>query len=118
LTFDDSGDVLQFVNSHDASVLTQIGAACPDHLVHTKRTPLYINWNVEKDNIEGLIEQVKSGVEEFKNEYKAYFERNKHEGDQIFESAPRVILIPGIGMVNTGRSLAMANGSGGLYHRA
>lgn len=118
LTFDDSEDVLQFLNSYEAPALSQVGAACPDHLVHTKRTPLYIDWDVEQDNIEDLIEHVKDGIEKFKNEYRAYFERNKHEGDQIFESAPRVILIPGIGMVNTGRSLAMAKVSGDLYHRA
>lgn len=118
LTFDDTEDVLQFVNSYDAPMLSQIGAACPDHLVHTKRSPLYIEWDVAENNIDDLIEQVKSGIEKFKNAYKDYFERNKHEGDQIFESAPRVILIPGIGMVNTGSNLVMANGSGGLYHRA
>lgn len=36
----------------------------------------------------------------------------------MFEPAPRVILIPGIGMINTGKSLAMARVSGALYHRA
>ncbi|KHF34383.1 short chain dehydrogenase [Paenibacillus sp. P1XP2] len=36
----------------------------------------------------------------------------------MFEAAPRVILIPGIGMVNTGKSVAMAGVSGALYHRA
>ena len=36
----------------------------------------------------------------------------------MFEPAPRVILIPGVGMVNTGKSQAMAKVSGALYHRA
>lgn len=36
----------------------------------------------------------------------------------MFESAPRVILIPGIGMVNTGKNVAMSKVSGALYHRA
>ncbi|MBS4224277.1 bifunctional aldolase/short-chain dehydrogenase [Lederbergia citrea] len=118
VTFDDSEDVLQFVNSYDAPTISQVGAACPDHLVHTKRTPLYIDWEPQADDIEKLIKKVKSGVEKYKEEYRAYFERNKHEGDQMFEAAPRVILIPGIGMVNTGKNTMMANVSGGLYHRA
>lgn len=118
LSYDDSDDVLQFVNSYEAPVLSQIGAACPDHLVHTKRVPLYVDWDPQTNNVHQLMKKVKEGIERFKEEYKAYFERNRKEGDEMFEPAPRVILIPGIGMVNTGKSLAMANVSGALYHRA
>ncbi|WP_400246600.1 bifunctional aldolase/short-chain dehydrogenase [Niallia sp. JL1B1071] len=118
LTYDREKEVLQFVNSNDAKSLSQIGAACPDHLVHTKRQPLYIEWDSATKDIASLKESIKTGVENFKNEYIAYFDRNKEEGDQISETAPRVILIPGIGMVNTGKTLAMAEVSGALYHRA
>lgn len=118
LSYDDTDEVLQFVNSYNARELSQVGAACPDHLVHTKRSPLYIDWDPQTKDIEELIESIKAGIEGFKEEYKAYFERNKYEGDKMFESAPRVILIPGIGMVNTGKNLAMSKVSGALYHRA
>ncbi|NRG31104.1 bifunctional aldolase/short-chain dehydrogenase [Niallia circulans] len=118
LTYDRGADVLQFVNSKDAKTLSQIGAACPDHLVHTKRQPLYIEWNPTTKDIASLKEKIKSGVAEFKKEYTSYFDRNKETGDQISETAPRVILIPGIGMVNTGKTLAMAEVSGALYRRA
>lgn len=118
LSWDDADDVLQFVNSHDAYELSQIGAACPDHLVHTKRVPLFVDWNPESGDVDALLEAVVNGIEQFKEQYRAYFERNKNEGDQMFEPAPRVILIPGIGMINTGKSLAMARVSGALYHRA
>lgn len=118
LTYDRGADVLQFVNSKDAKTLSQIGAACPDHLVHTKRQPLYIEWNPTTKDIASLKEKIKSGVAEFKKEYTSYFDRNKETEDQISETAPRVILIPGIGMVNTGKTLAMAEVSGALYRRA
>ncbi|MED3794928.1 bifunctional aldolase/short-chain dehydrogenase [Niallia alba] len=118
LTYNREEDVLQFVNSKDAQSLSQIGAACPDHLVHTKRQPLYIEWDPVTKDIASLKEKIKLGIENFKKEYTAYFERNKEAGDQISETAPRVILIPGIGMVNTGKTLAMAKVSGALYHRA
>lgn len=118
LTYDRGEDVLQFVNSRDAKELSQVGAACPDHLVHTKRVPLYIDWNPQSGDVEALIQAIKEGVESFKAEYKAYFERNKHEGDKMFEPAPRVILIPGVGMVNTGKDVANSRVSGALYHRA
>ncbi|MEC1753159.1 bifunctional aldolase/short-chain dehydrogenase [Bacillus mojavensis] len=118
LSYDDREEVLEFVNSVQAPELSQIGAACPDHLVHTKRVPLYIEWNPETQDAQELGDLLKSGIERFKAEYQAYFARNQQEGDQIFESAPRVILIPGIGMVNTGKSLAMSKVSGALYQRA
>jgi len=118
LTYDRCEDVLQFVNSYDAPKLSQVGAACPDHLVHTKMVPLYIEWDPSTEDAEKLKVSVQAGIEKFKEEYQAYFDRNKNEGDKIFETAPRVILIPGIGMVNTGKTVAMANVSGALYHRA
>ncbi|MCI2252864.1 bifunctional aldolase/short-chain dehydrogenase [Domibacillus sp. PGB-M46] len=118
LTYDDAEDVLEFVNSRNAGTLSQIGAACPDHLVHTKMKPLYIDWDPQNGTTEELIGKVKAGVEQFKAEYKEYFERNKNEGDVMFEAAPRVTLIPGVGMVNSGKNITMANVSGGLYHRA
>ncbi|MEC0768312.1 bifunctional aldolase/short-chain dehydrogenase [Bacillus atrophaeus] len=118
LSYDDADDVLQFVNSVKAPELSQTGAACPDHLVHTKRVPLYVDWNPQEQDIDALLKNVKAGITRFKSEYKAYVERNKQEGDQCFESAPRVILIPGIGMINTGKSLEMSKVSGALYHRA
>ncbi|MDQ0300098.1 rhamnulose-1-phosphate aldolase/alcohol dehydrogenase [Salibacterium salarium] len=118
LTYSDDENVLEFVNSNDALELSQVGAACPDHLVHTKRTPLFIDWNPQEENVTALTEKIQQTVASFKEEYKNYFERNKNEGDEMSETAPRVILIPGIGMVNSGKNLKMANVSGDLYHRA
>jgi rhamnulose-1-phosphate aldolase/alcohol dehydrogenase len=118
LTHDDSEAVLHFVNSKDAVKLTSVGAACPDHLVHTKMLPLFIDWDPQSNNVEALIQKIQDGIVTFEQEYKAYFETNKTEGDVMFEAAPRVILIPGIGMINTGKSWTMSQLSGALYHRA
>lgn len=118
LTFDDEDDVMEFVCGTDSSELSQIGAACPDHLVHTKVNPLFIDWTPDAEDSEGLKDELIRGIAEYKEGYKAYFERNKNEGDVMFEPAPRVILIPGLGMINTGKSQAMSKVSGALYHRA
>lgn len=118
LTFDDAQDVLQFVGGHNSAKLSQVGAACPDHLVHTKVVPLFVDWTPDANDIDGLKAKLKEGVTSYKEMYKSYFERNKHEGDVMFEAAPRVILIPGVGMINTGKSWAMSQVSGALYHRA
>lgn len=118
LSFDDQDDVLAFVGGADAPQLSQVGAACPDHLVHTKVVPLFIDWTPNADDIEGLQAKLVAGVAAYKEQYEQYFESNKNEGDVMFEAAPRVILIPGVGMINTGKSWALSQVSGALYHRA
>lgn len=119
VTYDDSDSIRTFVNSNNAKELSQVGAACPDHLVHTKRSPLYVEWNPsDKADVDKLIIAIKEGISSFKEEYINYFNRNKSSADKVFEAIPRVILIPGIGMVNTGKSWSAAKVSESLYHRA
>lgn len=118
VTYDDLEETLSFVNSEQAKDLSQVGAACPDHLVHTKRVPLFVDWDLDDKNIDRLIEKIKSEIAKYKEEYKAYFNRNSSKSDEIMETVPRVILIPGIGMINTGKSWSAANISMQLYHRA
>ncbi|GAC1679304.1 MAG: bifunctional aldolase/short-chain dehydrogenase [Ktedonobacteraceae bacterium] len=117
-TYDDSDDVLTFVNSTNAQRLSQVGAACPDHLVHTKRIPLYIEWEPQARDASGLIERIQTGIAAYKRAYTEYFTQNKSTSDVMTTPAPRVILIPGIGMINTGKSWFMAKVSEGLYRRA
>ncbi|HEY0827851.1 MAG TPA: bifunctional aldolase/short-chain dehydrogenase [Bacilli bacterium] len=118
LNFVDTEDVLTFVDSENAPKLSQVGAACPDHLVHTKMTPLYINWDPSSGDIAALQSEIEAGIARYEQEYKAYFETNKNDGDLMNDPAPRIILIPGIGMVTTGKSKPMADVSAQLYHRA
>ena len=118
VTYDDSEQLLAFVNSKDASELSKIGAACPDHLVHTKRVPMFVDWDPSLQDINQLIDSIKTEMDAFKMEYTAYFERHQSEGDVMVEAVPRVILIPGLGMITTGKSWAAANISKSLYHRA
>ena len=38
-------DVLEFVCGRDSKDLSQVGAACPDHLVRTKVKPLWVDFD-------------------------------------------------------------------------
>ncbi|GGJ55984.1 bifunctional aldolase/short-chain dehydrogenase [Deinococcus roseus] len=115
--FDDSEEVLSFVNSEKAPTVSQVGAACPDHLVHVKRTPMFVNWKPE-DGLESLETAVQQASEAYLKEYAEYFDAHKGEGDKMFPAYPRVILIPGLGMVNTGSDIQNADVSNQLYYRA
>ena len=117
LALDDSPEVLAFVGSTGARELSQLGAACPDHLVHTKRQPLFLEWTPTA-GVDALKEELATGVERFVEDYRAYFEANRGEGDELRDPTPRVILIPGVGMVTSGPDAKGAEVSRQLYHRA
>ena len=112
-----SSEILEFVNSAHARDLSQIGAACPDHLVHTKMVPMFVDWNpVEGEDV--LKQRLISGAEEFATSYKSYFDTHKSEGQVMFAPTPRVVLIPGIGMITTGLDAQGADVAKQLYLRA
>jgi len=130
LRFEDTEDVLTFANSQDALRLTTIGAACPDHLVHTKPWPLLVGWTPEQDTTT-LSEALRTGVEAYGAKYRHYLDANAQqnldpdaaapvyrESDAAADPHPRVIMIPGIGMFTTGKDAMMADVSAQLYHRA
>jgi rhamnulose-1-phosphate aldolase/alcohol dehydrogenase len=117
LQYDDSEAVLDMVGSEKSAAVSQQGAACPDHLVHVKRQPLFIEWSASQ-GVDALKTMVQEGVADYEQRYAEYFETNKEPGDELRDSAPRVILIPGLGMVNTGKDVANADVSRQLYHRA
>src|SRR5699024_11077590 len=118
LSYYDEADIMRCINSVDAPELSQVGGACPDHLVHTKRTPLYIDWSGNAEDLDSLKEAISNGVGEYRNRYVQYCERNKHEAEVLRDASPRIILVPGVGLISTGKNKAMADNSAGLYKRA
>jgi rhamnulose-1-phosphate aldolase/alcohol dehydrogenase len=118
LVTDLSGSVCALVDSADGASATTVGAACPDHLVHTKRLPMWIDYDPASESIEQLRERVVAGAAEYRAEYKAYFNANAGEGDVMTDPDPRVVLIQNVGMVAVGQTTKNARISRDLYHRA
>lgn len=118
LHVDRSEPILELVNSKAGKELALTGSACPDHLVHTKHYPLWIDFDPAKDGAERLTALLAEGVERYEREYKEYAAECSRPGDPVLDPFPRVILIPGVGMVTTGKDKAAAEATAGLYHRA
>jgi len=114
-SIDQSEEVLTFINSQKIETLSNVGAACPDHLVHTKRVPLFIEWDGNEDTLEVVIQEK---IAAYQSEYKEYFNRFANADDKMFNPSPRVILIRGLGMITTGKDIQAAELSQALYHRA
>jgi rhamnulose-1-phosphate aldolase/alcohol dehydrogenase len=100
-----TNQVLQFVNSHDAPRLAEIGGSTPDYFLRTKIKPLYVDWDPQKDSYENLLEKLDSGLAQYRRDYTAYYETCKHPNSPpMRDPNPTVILIPGLGMIAWGKT--------------
>ena len=121
LEVDRSAEAVAFASSARAPEVSQIGAPCPDHLINTKHRPLVVDFDPETAGASQLREAFVSGVEDYARWYRAYYARNVDEETRPFPidpAGPRVVLVPGIGIVTTGPDAGRARVTRDLYHRA
>ena len=103
LTFDDSAEVLAFLNAPNAKEVAEVGPFTPDHMLHTKAKPLFVDLpqSIVLDDIPAIVEKA---VDTYRENYVQAFERYKTPGLRMLDPYPRVILIPGIGMFISGKN--------------
>jgi rhamnulose-1-phosphate aldolase/alcohol dehydrogenase len=118
LQVDVSPEAIEFVSRADAGELSQVGAACPDHLVHTKRRPVWVPFEGTREGPEELRERLVAAVEAFHEREREYFETNRSDGDVLLDPSPRVVLIEGVAVISVGRTLKAATLARDLYRRA
>lgn len=97
LEFDDSPEVLAFLAREDAERITQIGAATPDHLLYTKRLPLFLR---EGDDVEAAMRG-------YAERYEAHYRAHPSEFAML-DPSPRIVLMPGVGMWTAGKDARAA----------
>jgi rhamnulose-1-phosphate aldolase/alcohol dehydrogenase len=117
-----SDDVLKFVCGRDSKELSQVGAACPDHLVRTKVRPLWVDFDSEKEGADELKATLREATRRYREEYEAYYVRNRERNPQgdapMFDPNPRVVLIPGVGLVGAAHNAKEAGLSRDFAYRA
>jgi len=118
LIVDTSPRVLEFVSSRAAPELTDIGAACPDHLVHTKRVPMWVPFDPTSEDAGTLQERVRELAARYREDYRAYVAQYADETTVLGDPDARVVLIQHVGLVGVGPSVKNASLSRDLYHRA
>lgn len=112
-------DILTFVNSHDAGRLAALGTSCPDHFLRTKIKPLFVDWDPQAGDTAALRAELSGGIERYRQDYRAYYEGCKHDDSPAMrDSNPRVILIPGIGMVAYGKNKSESRVTAEFYSNA
>src|SRR6185503_17819337 len=119
LHVDDSAPVMEFVNGATSRDLAAVGAACPDHLVSTKIAPYFASWDPKTGTADQLKAELVPAMEKYRADYETYFKRyNKNETMKMDDPFPRILLVPGVGMITTGKTKDVAIASSWLYHRA
>jgi rhamnulose-1-phosphate aldolase/alcohol dehydrogenase len=112
LEVDRSPEAVAFASSVRAPQVSQVGAPCPDHLINTKHRPL-----VSEPEPDAL----RSGVVDYAAWYRDYYDRNVDDETRPFPidpAGPRVVLLPGVGIVTSGPDAGRARFARNLYHRA
>jgi len=118
-TVQDDEKILRFVNSHDAPRLAELGTSCPDHFLRTKIKPLYVDWNPQREDLAALKEKLDAGLEAYRVDYAAYYERCKHaDSPAMRDPNPTVVLIPGLGMIAWGKSKSESRVTAEFYNCA
>ena len=97
LEFDDSPETLAFLSREDAPRITRIGPATPDHLLYTKRHPLFLQPG----------DDVQEKLVEWQARYKAHYDAHPSEFAML-EPMPRIVLMPGVGMWTAGKDARAA----------
>jgi rhamnulose-1-phosphate aldolase/alcohol dehydrogenase len=113
-----SEDVLTFVCGRDSKELSQVGAACPDHLVRTKVRPLWIDFDPASEGAEELKERLLEGVARYREDYEAYFLRHEEADEKMFDPNPRVVFVQGLGLIAAAKNAKEANLSRDFAYRA
>jgi rhamnulose-1-phosphate aldolase/alcohol dehydrogenase len=119
LHVDETEPVLEFVNGAASRDLAAVGAACPDHLVSTKVVPYFAKWEPKEGTAASLRDELVPAMDAYRKAYEAYFQRwNKDPKMKMDDPYPRVVLVPGVGMVTAGKTKEVAIAANWLFHRA
>jgi rhamnulose-1-phosphate aldolase/alcohol dehydrogenase len=121
LEVDRSPEAVAFASSLRAPDVSQVGAPCPDHLINTKHKPLAIDFDPSSAGAVELTDAFRDGVAAYASWYREYYERNVSDESRPFPmdpAGPRVVLIPGVGVVTSGTDATRARTARDLYHRA
>ncbi|WP_062231497.1 bifunctional rhamnulose-1-phosphate aldolase/short-chain dehydrogenase [Aureimonas sp. N4] len=114
--FDDSPAVLEFVGSNRLDELAALGTSCPDHFLRTKIRPLVLPYNGDLDALVGGLD---AAVEAYREGYRAYYERCRHDNSPAIRDPNAVIyLVPGVGMLSFAKDKATARIASEFYVNA
>ncbi|MFZ1883319.1 MAG: class II aldolase/adducin family protein, partial [Rhodoplanes sp.] len=98
--------ILDFVGGAELKRCSQAGVVTPDYSIRTKNWPLVLDPPVASE-LAAFREHARAAVQTFVARYRDYFARNNARvggGKRMLDPLPRVVLVPGLGLLGLGRS--------------
>ncbi|MGH8872105.1 MAG: bifunctional rhamnulose-1-phosphate aldolase/short-chain dehydrogenase [Acidimicrobiia bacterium] len=110
--------VLDFIAREAAPGVVPLGTSCPDHFIRTKVRPLLLDLPPSAP-LEERIDRLRQLHQEYRDEYRAYYERHAgRETPPMRGADPAIFLIPGVGMFSFGPDSQTARVAGEFYVNA
>lgn len=117
LTVRGPDSVLAFLERRDVAELVAIGCATPDHVIRTKPWPLFVD-KPDYADLDAFAARFADVASAYAKHYDAYVdEMSQKTGITVkrLDPWPRVILLPGVGIVAVGRTLRDADAVADVY---
>ncbi len=117
LSLRDDDRIQRFLARKDLGSITQRGPATPDHVIRTKRVPLLLNLASGMDSTT-MASHIEERLQAYREEYRAYVAReSKAKQREVAEldPDPRVVLVPGVGLISIGTTEKAAAIAGDIY---
>ncbi|SFF89628.1 rhamnulose-1-phosphate aldolase/alcohol dehydrogenase [Salegentibacter agarivorans] len=119
--FTDSDAVLEYINSNDLERLAPMGTSCPDHFLRTKIQPLILKLDPSADlsDPEAVLKKLEPDFNQYRKEYKEYYENCKHANSPAMRDPnPVIIIYPGVGMFSFAKNKQTARVASEFYVNA
>lgn len=104
LTVRTSTAIERYLARTDLAEVSQRGVPTPDHVIRTKRVPLVLSLQPSMDD-EAVADTIYRGLEAYQAAYREYVAREAAAKGRVvkpLDPDPRVILVPGLGVVTAG----------------
>ena len=101
--FRTSDTILNYVNGKEVARYARAGLITPDHVIRTGPWPLIVPAP-EAGRLDDFKNAVQRAARTFTDDYSAYFARQKTraKGAAMRDPLPRVVLVPGVGLMGLG----------------
>ena len=107
LHYDDSPEAVSFVGAARAGELAARGMSTPEHILRCGRIPLFVDADLPALAPAQANEAIAGALDQFAARYRETFARSGPRVEML-EPAPRVVLLPGLGLVTAMKDKANA----------
>ena len=108
-------EILDCLQERDARSRYESGVLTPDHVIRTKNYPLWLE--IEGCSEENIVDIIRKALADYESAYLKYFNQqvSDKEVERIcLDTKPRVILVPGLGLITSGHTEKAAKVAGDI----